>query len=132
MKQYDDPRIPAVYGEAELKRMLDEIKASQDALREDRQRLLEKNKKLEYQVGRLEEDREKLFEEIAGYQQLQTTTQAVMEGLIHQYNPTKENPICMSQETLNYIIANDAKVVIDYDAETQMWKLYLKEEQGEE
>lgn len=131
MKQYDDPRIPAVYGEAELKRMIDEIKASQDALREDRQRLLEENKKLEYQVGRLKEDNAKLTEVVAGYEELQNNLLSILEGIIAEKKPTKDEPYMLSQETINKLIENGSRAAVDFDAETQMWKLYLKE-QGEE
>lgn len=133
MREYDDARKPDAYGEAELKRMIEEIRASQQALREDRERLLNENARLVHLVETQRNENIQLREDIAGYQQIQNTTEAVMEALVRHYAPTQENPICLSQEAVNAILTDGTKISIDYDAETQMWKLYMKEkEQGEE
>lgn len=127
MKQYDDPRVPNVYGEAELKRMIDEIKASQDALREDRERLLEENKKLTYKVEKDKERIEKLEDKIKGYEELQKLNEGIMAAVLRSAGAVKRRPVNVSHKTVDEAMKGryQAVMIAEKDA-YRLWHILNK------
>ena len=99
------------------------------SLNKENKKLRRENEVLRYTNQQLRKRIKELKEEAEGREQLQDVLLAVLEGIVLEMNPTKENPVTVSRDVIGRIMQNGTRTIVSYSGIEERWMLWLREEQ---